>query len=336
MARRSDRQWEEPGDDYTPATDLIFSIFAMTVLLLALFGAGDHVKLKNTGAMISIEKAKVDALEKENRRLKADADRHAKEFAASTKTIDDLRREIGVLRLRPPAPLPVPTKPQKPDKPTVADLQARLADLQARLEETLNIAEEYRKRLEVLQAKIDFTQIRIGDVDEASVGPFMADESRFSTAVRDRLLDAVAARADDIATVRGNRLLFEISTSPTLGVAADGTDRDMMEAMIWGEALMRAMRPTALPVGCLAVLPTGKLHSTHLHGLAIRPGAGKAVDDFERLLRLKQLPMPIRSEIEATRGLDRHITVWAQSVAGETCDPSVLAAATRSLAAGRR
>lgn len=309
MARRTDHLWEEPGDDYTPATDLIFSMFAMTVLLLALFGAGDHVKTVDSGTRITIEKEKVDALERDNRAL---SDRLARFVLA-----EDALREQQKKAAR-TSPLDTPAK------------------LLAERDEAIALADDYRRRLETLQGRIDFTQIRLGTLDETAAGPFMAAAAGFSPAVRDRLLALVAARAGDVATIRANRLVFEISTSAELGAAADGTDLDMKEAMNWGEALMRAMRPTALPVGCLAVLPSGKLHSAHLHELADRPGGGKAVDDFERLLGLKRVPEPIRRRIEAARGGDRSITVWAQSVPSESCDPSVLAAAARALAAGAR
>lgn len=306
MGRRTDHLWEEAGDDYTPATDLIFSMFAMTVLLLALFGAGDHVKTVDSGTRITIEKDKVDALERDNRAL---SDRLARLVLDE----EALREKL------------------KKSAPPAAASPARLL---AERDEAIALAEDYRRRLETLQGRIDFTQIRLGGLDETAAGPFMADGATFSPAVRDRLLSLVAARAGDVAAIRANRLVFEISTSAELGAAGDGTDLDMMEAMNWGEALMRAMRPTALPVGCLAVLPSGKLHSAHLHELADRPGGGKAVDDFERLLGLKRVPEPIRRRIEAARDGDRSITIWAQSVPSESCDPSVLAAAARALATG--
>ena len=312
MARRNDHLHTETGDDYTPATALVFSMFAMTVLLLALFGAGDHVKTNaNTGKVLVVLHELEQTLA-QNETLRA-------EKAALDKEIATLRSRLAELEK---------VKPGSGNDTTIRDLRARLT-------EALELSEDYRRRLEAIQKRIDFAQIRVGEVDEATVGPFLVGGSTFAPQIRDRLLGTVAARADQIAALRANRLVFEISTSASRGAGADGTDLDLMESMSWGEALIRAMRPTPLPVGCLAILPTGKLHSTLLHELAVRPGAGKAIDDFEKLLGLKPVPQAIAAQLDRVRRTDRHITVWAQSVATDSCDPAVLAAAVAALKTGK-
>lgn len=274
MARRSDHLWADSGDDYTPATDLVFSMFAMTVLLLTMFGAGDHIK-----TVESLDTIKVDR-----------------------KEINDLRTDIGFLR----------------DENRTLKAQV----------------EKSRLPGPAPSGRVD-TLIKMGTVKEAEVGPFMADDVQFSPAVRDRLLALIAQHAGEIAVLQANRLIFEIATSAIHGANEDGVDIDMMETMNWAEALMRAMRRSPLPVGCLAVLPTGKLHSAHLRALTTAPGAGKALDDFESLLKLKRIPASIARELNLAKSEDRHITIWAQRIALGNCDSKVLGASVATLRGSR-
>ncbi|MBI5131255.1 MAG: hypothetical protein HZA66_17595 [Rhodopseudomonas palustris] len=265
MARRTDHLWADSGDDYTPATDLVFSMFAMTVLLLAMFGAGDHVK-----TMENVNTIKVDA-----------------------RLIEELRREIDAIAGENRA-LKQQGGPQRLD-----------------------------------------AQIRLGVLTEAEVGPFMSDELHFSPKVRQRLLAMVSRRAGDIEKMRANLLLFEIGTSAALGASSEGVDLAMMETMNWAEALMRSLRSSALPVGCVGVVPTGKLHAAHLRALTTVRGAGKSLDDFENLLRLKPVPPLITRELESTRAEDRRIAIWAVRVPLGDCDSNVLSASLGDLRNGR-
>lgn len=301
MSHRNDLMWAEQGDDYTPATDLIFSLFAMTVLLLALFGAGDHVARVDCGRSIGISLGEAERLRSENRDLKSKLDTLSAQCPA----------RAGVTK--PPAALPVPA---------VAP-----SDWRQQLDEARAEAERYRQELAGIRAKIDYTQLELGTLSEKETGSFMNDSTNFSAAVRDRLVAMIGARARDIETLRVNQLVFELGTSAARGASEDGTDLDLMETMIWSEALMRAMRATPLPVGCLAVEPVGKLRSVYVAGLATAPGAGKSMNDFERMLKLKQLPPDVAGLIRAARFDDRHITVWARSNAAVNCDPDVLSAA---------
>ncbi len=333
MARRTDRHWEEPGDDYTPATDLIFSMFAMTVLLLALFGAGNHVQ----------QQGNIEVNEKLYNKLK-------EEHAAFTKTIDEQKAKIFQLEKllsEKAAPKPEPKPEIKPDpKPTPAPkpdptkppshvddaTRQQLTDAKAQLAEALALIEDYRKRLGQLEAKIDYAQLRVGEIREDMVGSFMETDSELAPALRDRLVATIAGRASDLGAIRANRLVFEIHTSAWRGVDVDGSDKDMMDTMFWGEALMRAMRTTSLPVGCLAVMPMGKLHSAHLHDMLTRPGAGKAITDFEKMLPQQNATPYVRQQNDIARALDRRIVIWAQSTPSGDCDPAILATATAALA----
>uniref|UniRef100_Q07JG2 Uncharacterized protein n=1 Tax=Rhodopseudomonas palustris (strain BisA53) TaxID=316055 RepID=Q07JG2_RHOP5 len=270
MARRSDHLWADSGDDYTPATDLVFSMFAMTVLLLAMFGASDHIR-----TIESIDTIKVDR-----------------------KQIEGLRTDVSALK-------------------------AENLDLKLQNEKRQPLPAAPQPRLD--------TQIKIGNVTEADVGPFMADDVQFSPAVKDRILALIGQRAGDIATLQANRLIFEIATSALHGATEDGVDLDMTETMNWGEALMRTMRKSPLPVGCLAVLPIGKLHAAHLRALTTAPGAGKALDDFESLLTLKRVPISIARELNLAKSEDRRITIWAQRVALGNCDFNVLVSSVANL-----
>lgn len=258
MGRRRDLQSEDGGDDYTPATDLVFSMFAMVVLLLAVVGAGGQVaRFTVPGAPPREPPAPADML--------GDAD-----------AVTAPRR-------------PLPDTPGRTD------------------------------------------QLRLGSVTEAEVGPFMVDGTRFSPRALERVEAVIASSADAIAAAQATRLVIDVSTSASRGAASDGTDMDMMETMIWAEALMRALRATPLPVGCVSVMPSGKLKSAYLRRLSTGPGAGKALDDFERMLGLKQLPQPIAQVIARGRADDRHLTLWAQRGNYDDCDAETLATAVRAL-----
>ena len=328
MARRTDRHWEEPGDDYTPATDLIFSMFAMTVLLLALFGAGNHVQQQGN---IEVNKTLYDKLKEENEIFT----KRVEEQKAKILQLEKMLADKAAPRPEPkPEPKPVPTKPDPTKPPSHVDDATRqqLTDAKAQLAEALALIEDYRKRLGQLEAKIDYAQLRVGEIREDMVGSFMATESDLAPALRDRLVTTIAGRAGDLTAIHANRLVFEIHTSAWRGVDEDGSDKDMMDTMFWGEALMRAMRTTPLPVGCLAVMPMGKLHSAHLHDMLTRPGAGKAITDFEKMLPQQNATPYVRQQNDIARALDRRIVIWAQSTPSGDCDPAILATATAALA----
>lgn len=328
MARRTDRHWEEPGDDYTPATDLIFSMFAMTVLLLALFGAGNHVQQQG---MIEVNKTLYDKLKEENEIFT----KRVEEQKAKILQLEKMLADKAAPRPEPkPEPKPAPTKPDsnKPSNHAEDATRQQLTDAKAQLAEALALIEDYRKRLGQLEAKIDYAQLRVGEIREDMVGSFMETDSELAPALRDRLVATIAGRASDLGAIRANRLVFEIHTSAWRGVDVDGSDKDMMDTMFWGEALMRAMRTTSLPVGCLAVMPMGKLHSAHLHDMLTRPGAGKAITDFEKMLPQQNATPYVRQQNDIARALDRRIVIWAQSTPSGDCDPAILATATAALA----
>ena len=328
MARRTDRHWEEPGDDYTPATDLIFSMFAMTVLLLALFGAGNHVQQQG---MIEVNKTLYDKLKEENEIFT----KRVEEQKAKILQLEKMLADKAAPRPEPkPEPKPAPTKPDsnKPSNHAEDATRQQLTDAKAQLAEALALIVDYRKRLGQLEAKIDYAQLRVGEIREDMVGSFMETDSELAPALRDRLVATIAGRASDLGAIRANRLVFEIHTSAWRGVDVDGSDKDMMDTMFWGEALMRAMRTTSLPVGCLAVMPMGKLHSAHLHDMLTRPGAGKAITDFEKMLPQQNATPYVRQQNDIARALDRRIVIWAQSTPSGDCDPAILATATAALA----
>lgn len=303
MARRRPVDREQL-DDYTPATDLVFSMFAMTVLLLAIFGAGDHVKENAQQGRVMVFQAQLDRM----------------------------KEERGALEAKIAAQAEAPISPQaalEPDarRPAEPLASERLAALEHDLIAARARAQEAEARLR-RRADLEVAQARLGEVSEGADGPFMlSGQGAFSPAVLARLLAILRAGRAQVEAIQANRILFELSTAAQRGPAEDGTDLDLMETMVWAEALVRALRPSGLPPGCLAVLPAGKLRSSFLNRLAAgRDGAG-AVADFEDLLRLKKLPPPVRREIEAARPSDRRIMVWAQAVSGDACEAGILSEA---------
>lgn len=312
MARRRAMDREQL-DDYTPATDLVFSMFAMTVLLLAIFGAGDHVKENAQQGQVLVFQAQLDRMAQDRQALEARLAAQASGPAPS------------------PSPIPPPDELQASDpRPAIGpatapdDGAARLAALQDDLAQARARALEAEARLR-RRADLEMAQARLGEVSEGADGPFMLpQQAAFAPASLARLIGILRAGRGQVEAIRANRLLFELSTAAQRGRADDGTDLDLMETMVWAEALVRALRPTGLPPGCLAVLPAGKLRSSFLNRLAAGPKGAEAVSDFEDLLRLQRVPPAVRQEIEAARPWDRRITVWAQAVPGDICAPGSL------------
>lgn len=80
MARRA---WEgEPADDYTPATDLVFSLFAMAVLLLAIFGAGSHVRDSEARQIVATTALDLDYTKAQYEKLQAERDALRQQLAS--------------------------------------------------------------------------------------------------------------------------------------------------------------------------------------------------------------------------------------------------------------
>ncbi|MGR7997350.1 hypothetical protein [Xanthobacter sp. ZOL 2024] len=106
MARRA---WEaEPADDYTPATDLVFSLFAMSVLLLAIFGAGSHVRDAEARQVVATTALDLDYTKAQYEQLRAER--------------DALRQELAE---RPPTPPAAPLPAAPPAAAVTVDRAAR-------------------------------------------------------------------------------------------------------------------------------------------------------------------------------------------------------------------
>ncbi len=83
------------ADDYTPATDLVFSMLALTLLLLAIFGAGSHVNQGTSRLALEHRQTQIDVLEVGRDALANERDELADKLLRAKERIGQLEAELA-------------------------------------------------------------------------------------------------------------------------------------------------------------------------------------------------------------------------------------------------
>lgn len=287
------------GEDYGPVTDLVFSMFAVSVLLIGILGTDGQVKQQELDKLVGMEGVRKE--------LQPMLNAPASNAMVPLSVADSLAAERDAARHE-------------------AERQRRAADEAA--ERTADLTAELGKLRSLAAFRLDLGTLAI-HIDSAAMsgGPI---EPAFFESIR----ILVAAHAGDIRTVGANRLTFEINVAAHLGEASRDGDRDYLSSLSIALALDEAFRRTPLPFNCLAAVPLGKSRSSAVAALAAGDRPGESLDRFDAL-GAADLPATA-AKLRELAPEDSRLRVVAETVTADSCDPGRLAdAIDRWAATGR-
>ena len=244
------------ADDYTPATDLVFSMLALTLLLLAIFGAGSHVTENRSRETIGdLTGDKVDlaaALDRANSRIGA--------------------LEAQVAATPPPAPGSVEFRLAQTMRDR--DVLQRQYDDKTRQYET--VMDDLARTRALAKG-----EIRLSPITAEAVGDFFGPDDRITRPVVDAVIRGLKATRADVVERRSNEIAIQVETGNMTGKATPkGPDDEMVETFSIGAALQRELWATPLPPACVVVEPIGRIRASGLVERLAAPGAGALIEAF--------------------------------------------------------
>lgn len=292
----------DAGDDYNPVTDLVFTLFAVAILLLAVVGSTGAVREQS----------------------------QAEQLAEKDRIISALRRRLGQAPLPaaalPAAPLPKAPEPARPEE--VAEVPDRSADV-ATLEEALRLATVDVERLRRAAGR----RVELARLTPDRASGFLIGQSLDEEIALDLLL-SLGGNLDAITAIEANRITFEVDVAPRLAArganAGEGADdAEYEQSVAVARALMRRLRATPIPFTCFSATPFGKNRASSLAPLGQTERPGGAIEDFENLPDGPGTLTKSRAALDAAAAFDNRIVVIAEHVVTAPCEADRLATGIR-------
>lgn len=338
--RLSDRLYETgASDDYTPATDLVFSMLAMMILLLALAGADGHVSADKYGAMIRRLTGQIQTASSDADGLRQQLAARDQKIAALARELADRIREIEASKgPKKPAP-PVVGKQQTPSDALLADLQLKISQLERNLQlaqqQFQSKSDQNQQLMQDLDrlGRLSKPEISLPVLDGTTYGAFVGSDGRISPAILHAIITGLRSRRADIALRQSNEIVVAVDQGFLPGAAAEtGPDEEMLTTFAIGAELMRALWTTPLPPACIVIEPMGKVRASGLADKTILPGSGELMN---RLAKDGQSlsGLPSTGTLEALRPQDQRISVTLRRSEQSTCTTDNLVAAIDKLPA---
>lgn len=296
------------ADDYTPATDLVFSMLALTLLLLAIFGAGSHVTEGASRVALEHRKSEVDLLETDRGRL---AEQTAELAAELERAKAQIRELEATLALR---PLPKPGSPDASRDRLARDLQVLERQYAEKTRQYETIMDELKEAQRLARA-----EVRLPPISAESFGSLLDSDGRIAPAVVAEVARGLASIRDQVSERRLNEVVVTIETGHVPGRSSpSGPDDESFETFLVGAALLRGLWATPLPPACVAMEPLGRVRSSGLVDRLVMPGAGSLLEH----LVSKGGAMDgeaLKQRAEQLAAKDRRILVAARRVEKSPC-----------------
>lgn len=323
----SPSQTTSESDDYGPMTDLVFSLFAVALLVLAIVGTDGKAKRATLDALLVAATAEAESA----RRERDEAQRQAALFAAresgpvvspSNEELKALTDEIAEL-----------TAAARRDAAGRADEQRRLAEATAEArrmrQEKDSVeaeAERLRQAASAERAAVAAPPVgpeTIGKIRPSSPAGFLQGDGLDPELVPEiRLLLGEAQGI--IAEIGANRIDIEIDVAPVLNGSPNAVDDGFDESTEIARRLSRILRRTPLPFVCTAPLPFGATRASTLAGLGWDTEAGKRLDAIEPIGTSTRPNNRTRQAFDGERLADTRITLVANTIPTSVCDTSAL------------
>ena len=312
--RVSDRLHEATvADDYTPATDLVFSMLALTLLLLAIFGAGSHVTENRLDSIVEGNKVEIGNLIEEK-------NRQADEIASHRRSLDEkaeqIRRLEAELALRPP---------QAPGG-GAANLEKLMRALKVLEQQYAEKTKQYEAIMDELKEaqRLAQPEVRLPPISAETFGAFLGSEHQIAPAVLTEVVRGLKSVREQVSDRRLNEVVLQIETGHVPGRSTpNGPDDESLDTFEIGSALQRGLWATPLPPACVSIQPLGRLRASGLVDRMTTPGSGPLM---ERLVAkggaLDGDALKQRMELLAVK--DRRILVAVRRVDRSPCTPEAL------------
>lgn len=305
--RVSDRLHEAGiADDYTPATDLVFSMLALTLLLLAIFGAGSHVTEGKSEVTFEKQRTRIAELDHESRDL-------AVVNAGLKSELEKLKNELA---LRPAAK---PAAPDAPREKLLRDLQVLERQYAEKTKQYETIMDELKEAQRLAQP-----EIRLPPITADTFGSFLAPDGRISQPVLTEVVRGLRSVREQVSERRLNEIVLSIETGHVPGKSTpSGPDDESFETFLVGSALVRGLWTTSLPPACIAIQPLGRVRGSGLVDRLAAPGTGPLME----ALVTKGGAMDgagLKQRMELLAEKDRRIFVAVRRVEKSPCSSEAL------------
>lgn len=299
--RVTDRLFEAgAGDDYTPATDLVFSMLALTLLLLAIFGAGSHVT--------------------ESRSLSTIGDL-AGDKATLVAELDAARKTIAELEA---------AGPPSTQSATIVRLKRDIDVLQRQYETKTRQYEEIMDELARVQ-KLAKADLRLPPITRDTHGAFLGADDRISASVLETVRRGLRAQKGAVLGARFNEVTISVETGMVPDRSTpEGPDDETFETFKVAVALQQGLWTTPLPPACVVIEPIGKARASGLVDRLTQPDAGPLMEALVRGSGALAGQIT-QSRLGAVANRDRRIFVSLRRTESGPCTSEALETALGSL-----
>lgn len=286
------------ADDYTPATDLVFSMLALTLLLLAIFGAGSHVTEGTSRVALEHRQSEIGALEVGRDALVKEKDGLAAKLVKAEDRIHLLEADLA--RRAPPKGEPTDVVREK--------LMRALGVAEQQYAEKTRQYEAIMDELKAAQ-RLNHAEVRLPPLDAETWGTFVGSDDHVSPALLAEVVRGLKSIRGQVSEFQLNEVVLSIETGfvPGRGTAAI-PDEESLETLLVGSALQRELWRTSLPPACVVVQPLGSVRASGLVDRMVMPGAGPLMESLIKKGGALDGPA-LKQRAERLIGKDKRIVV---------------------------
>lgn len=303
-------------DEYGPMTDLIFSLFAVSILLLSIVGTNANVTREKTAATFVRQDETISD-------LKSSLDDKTKLADESRQQIEELLEQIERLEQA--------RDPKEKDNNSAAEIErlrrqlddaltknralthtrSRELELTHELEEVRDRLREDRAEKEARDRDLKNLQTQLADARKkneelskaqtekakqiynrlefpGSIRSLSGDRGflvngKIDKVVLEEIRTALIEQYESMDTISANRVLVEIdiASSYRSGTSGDPEDPDYVLTLATAAALNDALRHTPMPIACVIPVPYGKMRSGAIVLFTAKPSQNDALRTLE-------------------------------------------------------
>ncbi len=283
-------------------------MLALTLLLLAIFGAGSHVTQGTSRLALEHRQTQIDVLEVGRDALANERDELADKLLRAKERIGQLEAELA--RRAPSRAEPADAARDK--------LTRALGVVEQQYAAKTRQYEAIMDELKAAQ-KLNHAEVRLPPLDAETWGTFVGSDDRVSPTVLREVLRSLKSVRDQVSEFQLNEVVLSIETGfvPGRGTAAI-PDEESLETLLVGSALQRELWRTPLPPACVVVQPLGSIRASGLVDRMVMSGAGPLMESL--ITKGAALDGPaLKQRTERLIGKDRRIVVAVRRVEASPC-----------------
>lgn len=312
----------EEADDFGPGVDLGVSLFAVAILLLAIFGVGSTLGMLRSYA----PSPPVDGVEP------LAPDDAAARIVALSAQVEDLARRLQAAENRPREPQAAPGEDERATRLVIVESENR--ELRALARRQRDALSQARESLDPARRP---APLLIADFAEADMGPLFAGAGRAGAGMAPtaELMRRLGERAALVAATAerspANVLEFAAYSALDRGLDDEGADGGLALASSWLVGLEAALRRRGLAPGCLSFRPVGRAQALVLAGVLSGNDVADDLLAIDRALAQPETRSRLGPILDMLAPFDRRLTVHAVVRDDASCEPGRAGAELRRL-----